>query len=140
MRTLRLARVAAEAERLRLSLLIQRLLIRAAIAAVAVVFVLAALASAHFAGWLALVRVMPPVYAALVLLAVDLVIALVLALVASRGGPGAVEREAKVLRDTAAAELLRFPGLSTLTGPVGRMLFNTMLRLVSRRFARRRAT
>ena len=107
---------------------------------VAVIFVLAALASAHFAGWLALVRVMAPVYAALVLLAVDLVIALVLGIYASRGGPDAVEREAKVLRDTAAAELMSWPGVLGLSGPIGTMLFNTLIRGLSRRFTRRRAT
>ena len=64
MRTLRLARIAAQAEGLVLRRHLRRVIVQAILGAVAAIFLICALALAHFAGWLALVRVVAPVWAA----------------------------------------------------------------------------
>ncbi len=105
MRTLRLARVAAEAERLRLRRTVRRTAVRAALGVVAVVFVLIAVLLGHLAAWLALVRALPPIGAALILAAADIIIAAVLAVFASRGVPDKLAVESRLIRDQALAEI-----------------------------------
>jgi hypothetical protein len=104
--TLGLVRVMAEAEQLRLRLLLRRAAMRGGLLVAALVFLGAALAMLHVlavaaleprAGWLAALAIVT---------AFDLVMAGVLMLCAARLGPGNAERTALVLRETARVELI----------------------------------
>ena len=107
MRPVSLARVAAEAEGVRLRAMVARMVTRAAYAAVALVFLLCALGFAHVAAWYAISSrlALTPIETAGVLGGVDLVIAIILALLARRSTPSRVEREALQVRREAVANL-----------------------------------
>ena len=103
MRVLRLARIAAEAEGLRLRRQARRTAIRGVLGLIALAWVFGAVVFAHIAvwnwlqasvGWTALAT-------AWTLAASDAVIALVLCLVAALLGPGKVEMEALAVRGRA---------------------------------------
>ncbi|MBO0709920.1 MAG: hypothetical protein J2P47_01435, partial [Acetobacteraceae bacterium] len=87
MRTLRLARIAAEAEGLRLRRMARRRGIQVAEGVVAVTFLCFGLMAAHFAGFLALIKVVAPLAAALIVFGVDLLLTLIFALLAMRSTP-----------------------------------------------------
>ena len=122
MRTLRLARIAAEAEGLRLRQLARRKAVQGAMVAVAVVFVICALAVAHFCGWLALVKVVAPLSAALIVLGVDLVLALIFGLLGMRSSPNRVERDAILVREQAKQQLAIATATATTWAPIARMV------------------
>jgi hypothetical protein len=101
-RTLRLAGVAARAERLRLRRLARRMAIRAALGATAAVFAVLALAGLHIAIALCLAERMPARHAVLWVAAGDVVLALLLAWLTIRlTRPGLAEREALAVREQA---------------------------------------
>jgi hypothetical protein len=97
-RSLSLARIAAQAEKLHLRHMLRRHATRAALAAVAVVFVLAALVGVHAAGVLALTEHVSTIQALLIVAAIDVVVAVILAVLAARDVPGRIEREALQVR------------------------------------------
>jgi arginine exporter protein ArgO len=103
-RSLSLARIAAQAEKLHLRHMLRRQATRAAFAAVAVVFLLAALALVHVAGVAALADRVTPIQALLIVAGIDVVLAVVLGLLAARDVPGRVEREALQVRVQAIEE------------------------------------
>lgn len=105
MRTLRLVRVAAEAERLRLKRQLRRTIARVVMGVACAVFATAALCVAHVVVWLALVPHVSPLGAALILLGIDVVVAVVLGLVAASDRASAVESESRQIRQRALAEL-----------------------------------
>ena len=106
MRTLRLAGVAAQAERLRLRRMARRLAIRAALGGVAVLLLLLAVVGAHAALIAHLAWDMPLEHALLWVAAGDLLIGLLIAWLAlRRSHPGTTEREARAVRDAALAPL-----------------------------------
>ena len=121
MRTVRLARVAAEG--LRLRRLVLRLVRRAGYGAVAAVFALFALGLVHVLGILALSEFagMLPFWAALIVLGCDVVVIGVFALLASGHVPDRVEVEARQLRDNSLREMRNSLALSAALGPAGRM-------------------
>ncbi len=122
MRAFRLARIAVEAEGLRLRAMARRRVNQAVYGAIAAVFAVCALAVAHFAGWLGLVIVVRPVYAALILLGIDLVIALVLGYLATRSAPSPAEAEAARVRDQAKQQLMMATATAAAVAPISRML------------------
>lgn len=123
MRTLRLVNIAASAEGLALRRQARRLAIQAAMAAVAVIFVLYALASAHVAGYFGLLMVpLKPVYAALILLGVDIVIMAIFATIAMRSSPDKIELEARQVREQARQQLMLTAATAGALAPVARML------------------
>lgn len=97
MRALRLAKVAAQAEVLRLREMSQRQARRAVIAAVGGFFLVAFLVAGHIAIGMALVPTVTPVQAVLIVGGGDLLLAIVLTLVAVYSPPGKIEREAAEL-------------------------------------------
>ena len=105
MRPDKLARIAAEAEILRLRRMATRIGTRAAFAVVALMFVIGALVLGHLAIWY-LVRIdlnQPVLIATAILGGGDLLIAVVLGILAGRSSPSRAEREAlKVRRDALA--------------------------------------
>jgi uncharacterized membrane protein (DUF485 family) len=122
MRPVRLARIAAEAELLRLRRIAVRLGIRAAYGAVALVFLIMFLAFVHVTGFLALELVVAPVYAALIIMGVDLLIAVVFGALAARSSEDRIEREAREVRETAVQQLGRSLSLLALFTPMTRQL------------------
>lgn len=140
MRTLRLAGVAAQAERLRLRCLVRRMAIRATLAAIAAVFLLLALAGGHVAVVIRLARSMPTEHAVLWVVAGDVVIAIVLAVIALRlSRPGRSEREARLVRRQAMLPLYDMVSVGRAAMRVERLWLRMallLLQFVIRRRAR----
>lgn len=123
MRTLRLAKVAAQAEGLRLRRLVRRAVKRVAFGAVAAVFALAVLVMLHALVFLALTGFaqMLPFWAALIVFGIDAVFAGIFGLLSRGGVPDRVEVEAQQLRDNSLREMRNAGALSLALGPAGRM-------------------
>ncbi len=129
MRTFRLARIAAEAEGLRLRQRAQRTAIRAAFGMIALAFMLGTVIFIHIAAWYWIRESWERQYAALILAGADFVLAMVLAFLASRSAPGRVELEALAVRQRAvesavgsiAVSSLMFQGLRVLTNLLRRV-------------------
>jgi hypothetical protein len=121
-RSVELAKVAAQAEGLRLRQMTRRNVFRAVFAAIAGIFVLFALAVFHVAGAIALAGHFTALASVLIIAGVDLVIVLVFGLLAARSAPGTVELEALHLRETAQAQLLETVALTSLIGPFLRLV------------------
>jgi hypothetical protein len=109
MRSLRLIRVAIEAEQLRLRHQARRLAKRAVSGCIAAMLLLGALVFLHIAAWFWLRDYLAGQYVALIFAAIDMVCGLIFALLAARSDPGQVELEALALRrqalDDASASL-----------------------------------
>jgi len=134
MRPLRLAQSAISAEGLRLRMMLRRVVIHAAMAALGVIFLLGALTLAHVAAYLLLRPRFEPLYAILILLAADLVIAIALLLLAANGGPGRIEREAYELRERARLQAIEAITRATVLIP----LIRTSMRLLTDYMSSRR--
>jgi hypothetical protein len=133
MRTLRLARVAAEAEGLRLRQQVRRTVVRTAFGIVAMGFLSCAVVFAHISAWFWLRLYWERLHAALILTAADLVVAVVLAWIAARSSPGRVELDALAVRRQAldrATSTLAFSALAS-------QLLRLTTSLLSRRRTRR---
>jgi predicted histidine transporter YuiF (NhaC family) len=121
-RSVQLAKVAAQAELLRLRRHARRTAVRAGFGVVATVFLIGALAAAHVAGGIELSQYVAPVWAVLILAGVDLLIGIVLAILASRNTPDRIEREAQQVSETARSQLMEAATMATLVGPALRLL------------------
>jgi hypothetical protein len=106
MRTLDLARVAAEAEALRYRSMIGRHGTRAAIAAVAAVFAISVLVLLNVTGWQLLRLRFEPLYATLILLGVNVVLTALFGALAARSRESRAEIEALQIRQKAVDEML----------------------------------
>jgi hypothetical protein len=122
MRAVNLAKVGAEAEILRLRHLLKRQGKRAAFGLVAVLFALGVLVLAHVAGWQVLRMYVPPIYASLILLGVDLVIAAIFGSLAARSSPSGAERDALAIRQRALHEARNSLALGALIPLAGTLL------------------
>ena len=131
MRPIRLARIAAEAEGVRLRGLLVRTATRAVLALVAAIFILGVLVFIHVAAWFGISDGLDlsPISTAAILGGVDLLVAIVLVLLASRSSPSRVELEAYQVRRRAIEGLGNALSLTQMALPA--------LRLVSG-FGRRR--
>ena len=121
MRTVDLGRSAAQAELLRFKLMIKRQAWRGVWGAVAAVFAMATLMMVHVVAFEALSLVIAPIWAAVVVLAFDLVMLLIFGLVASSSKAGRIETEAREVRDRALLEMRESLAVSALLNPVGRV-------------------
>ncbi|MBN8875003.1 MAG: hypothetical protein J0H67_19375 [Rhodospirillales bacterium] len=123
MRTVRLARTAAEAEVLRLRLMVQRMVIRIIMAVIALIFAVGVLAFVHVALWyvLRLHADLTQIWTAVALGGGDLVIAALLLLLASRSTPSRAEEEALEVRKRAWEATMRTLALSAMLMPALRM-------------------
>lgn len=101
MRSLDLARVAAQAEMLHLRRQARRAMLRALLGIAAGAFLLGAVLLAHVVVWLALAPRLGQLGAAGAMAGLDVVLALLLALFAAHLPPDRLEREARLLRDAA---------------------------------------
>ncbi len=120
MRLVRLAKIAAQAEALRLRRFARRQAMRGVYGAVAAVFAFGLLAWLHVAGALALTPRVGPVWAALIVAAVDLVIAGIFGAIAASNSPDRIEREALVVREEARSQLAEAAVMTAVVGPVMR--------------------
>ncbi len=124
MRTTRLARLAAEAEILLIRREIRTAIRRAIYGAAAAVFALGALALLHVVGYEALRQYarLPQVVSAGIVLAVDVVIAVVFLLLANGAMADPVAVEARLLRDQSLAQIKDTLTMAALLKPAGRLL------------------
>ncbi|HTR17168.1 MAG TPA: hypothetical protein VMI52_09065 [Acetobacteraceae bacterium] len=101
MRTLRLARVAAQAEGVRLRRLVRQAVIRVLFAVIAAIFATSALALLHALAWTALVQYarLSPFVAAAIVFGADVACAMLFGLLAAGKRRDPVEREARDVRD-----------------------------------------
>ena len=126
MRPLKLVRIAAEAEGLRLRYSARRTAIRVALGLAALCFLMGTIVFGHLAAWFRLSLSWGEPAAALVLAGADLVVAVVLVLVATSSSAGRVEAEALALRKRAldhAASSLTLSALITPLLPLASRLF-----------------
>lgn len=122
MRALRLVRVGAEAEVLRLRRRVRRIAVRVAMAAVAALFAIAALCFAHVALFGAIRHSLGWVSSALVVLGADLLIALILLIMASVSSADRVEAEALQVRLRAQEQLEEMLATVAIAAPLARMM------------------
>lgn len=126
MRTLRLTRIALEAEGLRLRQRARRAAVRLALLAIASFFLLAAAGFGHAAVWFWLRLHWDPPQAAGLIVGGDVVLAAFFALLAARSSPGAIEREALEVRRRAIESAVGAYAISTVTlqvlGLISRLL------------------
>ena len=122
MRTTELAKVAANAEKLRLQALAKRQAVRGVFGAVAAVFGIGILILLHVLGYQLLRGGLGPVPSTLILLAVDLVIVIVCGVMALRSTPGTVEKEAEEIRRQALREMRTTLTVMGMVGPTARLL------------------
>jgi hypothetical protein len=130
MRAYRLLQVALQAEMLRWRSMAARMAMRAAFAGVALLFLVGALTFAHIAGWVWL-RASQGFneYATSGILAgVDLLVAVVFLLLASRSGPGVTEREAIEIRRRAVHSIGSALSLGQMVVSILRLANNLMRR------------
>ena len=117
MRSVELAKVAAAAESLRLRRIAARQVTRIAYAGGAAVFAIGALVLTHVVIFYALTpRVVTPLWASVILLAIDVVAAAILYLVARSNTPDAIETEALEVRRQAMLELRKATTLVAMAG------------------------
>ena len=98
MRTFRLARIAAEAEALRLRHSARRAAVRLVLSLIALGFLLGTAVFCHIAAWFWLRQHWEHSQSALILAGVDLVVAICLTLLAARSTPSRIELEALDVR------------------------------------------
>jgi hypothetical protein len=122
MRAVNLAKVAVEAEILRIQHMLKRQGMRAAFGLVAVIFALGVLVLAHVAGWQILRLYVPPIYATLILLGLDLVVAAIFGILAAKSSPSRAERDALAIRQQALREARSSLALGALIPIASRLL------------------
>jgi hypothetical protein len=125
-----LARIAAEAEGVRLRGVVRRAFTRAILGLIALCFVLGALVFAHLAAWYWLRMGLDLTFpaAAGILGGVDLLVAVVLGLLAMRSSPSRVEIEALEVRRKAIQGIASTLSMTQLVIPVVRMVLNLLRR------------
>lgn len=128
MRPLRLARIAAEAEGLRLRRMAQRTVVRLAILLIALFWLFCAIAIFHVGVWFLLRNDLEweTQTAGLAMAGFDFAIAVVLIIVAAVSGPGRVEREAREVRDRAWENTTTSLGTTALLLPALRLTVGLM--------------
>ena len=119
MRAVKLARAAAQAERLRVQALVRRQVRRGVYGLVGTVFGVGALAFAHLVAWLALAPAIGPMWTGIVLLIFDLLVALGLGLLALYSTPGEIEAEAQLLKQRALRQMKQDMAVSALVPALG---------------------
>jgi hypothetical protein len=126
MRPVRLARIAAEAEGVRLRGLATRIVMRVVFGVVALLFVLGAIVFAHVAAWYWVRTGLGQNFLAAtgILGGADLLVAIILGFLASRSSPSRVEREALDVRRKAIEAIGSTLSLAQLAIPILRMASN----------------
>jgi hypothetical protein len=123
MRPFRLARIAAEAEGVRLRALVSRIITRAILGVIALLFVLGAIVFAHLAAWYWVRTGLDQTFlgATGILGGGDLLVAVILAFLATRSAPSRVEVEALAVRRKALEGIGGAISLTQLVMPILRI-------------------
>ena len=123
MRPFRLARIAAEAEGVRLRGMVTRLAVRAVFGATALIFIIGVLVFIHIAAWYGIRIDLNQSYLATagILGGVDLLLAVILGFLATRSSPSRVETEALEVRRKAVEGLGSALSLTQMAVPVLRL-------------------
>jgi hypothetical protein len=126
MRPFRLARIAAEAEGVRLRALVSRIITRAILGVIALLFVLGAIVFAHLAAWYWVRTGLDQTFLGTtgILGGGDLLVAVILALLATRSSPSRVEVEALAVRRKALEGIGGALSLTQLVMPILRIAVN----------------
>jgi vacuolar-type H+-ATPase subunit I/STV1 len=95
---------------------------RAALGLIGVIFVFGVLVWIHAAAWQGLLMYVRAIYATLIMLGVDLVIAIILGLLAAKSSPGRTEREALEVRKRALGEARNSLALGGIIPVAGALL------------------
>ena len=132
MRAVELAKVAAAAEALRLRRIVHRQGMRAAYAAVAAVFGIAVFVLLHVVVFYILTGPLSPLWASVILLAFDLVVAGILAILALRNSPDSIEREAMAVRRQAVGEMKRAMTVVAVASEATGYMFRRRVRSAAR--------
>jgi len=122
MRPVRLVRIAAEAEGIRLRRMARRMAFRAAYGVLAAIFLCVALLVGHGALYLWLNRLVGPLHAALIVLAVDVVLVVIFGLLAANSSESQEERDARQVREQAREQLLRSTATFAVLPTLARLL------------------
>lgn len=140
MRIVRLGRAALDAEAVRLRYVALRTVRRVVLGAIAGVFGLVALAALHVAAFfvLELDARITPAWSAVIVAGGDLLLAVILLMLAARGGLSAGEIEARIMRDRTISELRTSLAFATFTGPAARLAGRGAFGVAKRVFRRRR--
>jgi hypothetical protein len=126
MHPFRLARIAAEAESLRLRGLVSRIVTRVILGVIALLFVMGAIVFAHVAAWYGLRIGLDQTFLASTgeLGGADLLVAIVLGFLASRSAPSRVEAEALEVRRKAISAIGGTLSMAQMVVPVLRIVTN----------------
>jgi hypothetical protein len=127
MRTLRLARVAAEAEGLILRRRLRGIAIRAVLAAFACLFALGALTLLHVYAWLCINPLLGPENTTLSIAGFDALVAIVVALFALRSPTDRIAASATAVRDQALTEMRNAFTITSILKPLTGILFEQWL-------------
>ena len=92
---------------------------------VAAVFLIAVLVMVHAVAFALLTLALAPVWATVVLLAVDLLLAILFGAMAARGAPDTLENEARAIRDQALIEMRESLAVGAILSPVTRLAFRS---------------
>ena len=92
---------------------------------IAVAFLIAVLVMVHAVAFALLTLALPPIWATVVLLAIDGGLAAIFLFLALRGGPDAVEIEAAAIRDDALVEMRESLAIGAILSPVTRLVFRS---------------
>jgi hypothetical protein len=122
MRAANLAKIAVEAEILRIQHMLKRQGMRAVFGLLAVIFALGILVLANVAGWQLLQQHTEAIYATLVMLGVNLLFAAIFGLLAARSSPSRTERDALEIRRRALHEARSTLALGALIPVAGVLL------------------
>jgi hypothetical protein len=131
-RAFRLARIAAEAEGLRLRERMRRTAMRAAFGIVAMGFLVGGVVFAHVAAWFWLRVAWEARHAALIVAGADLALAILLGLLAARSSPSRVELEALAVRRRAIESVGSTLAFSAMAMQLLRLFTNLLSRRRSR--------
>lgn len=126
MRPVRLARIAAEAEGVRLRGFATRIAVRVVLAVVALLFIIGAIVFAHVAAWYEIRTALDQTFlvSAGIMGGADLLIAIILALLASRSRPSRVERDALAVRRQAIQGISSTLSVTQMLIPAVRLMAN----------------
>jgi hypothetical protein len=133
MRTLRLARVAAEAEALLLRRRLRQAAIRAVLGAVAALFLIGAVTMLHVYAWVRLVPLWGPELTALVLAGADAAVAIIVALFALHTPTDPIAAGAVAVRDQAMNEMRTAFTIGALLRPLTGIVLEQWLMRRSRK-------
>jgi hypothetical protein len=122
MRAANLAKIAVEAEILRIQHMLKRQGMRAVFGLLAVIFALGILVLANVAGWQLLQQHTQAIYATLIVLGVNLLFAAIFGLLAARSSPSRTERDALEIRRRALHEARSTLALGALIPVAGVLL------------------